>query len=53
MKLTKMDLDNKMSTAEMKQIKAGSVTSSSNGNTCTSKSGRDVDNNGVVSDTGF
>lgn len=52
MKLSKLDLDKKMSVAEMKQIKAGSVSSSTGGSTTTSKVGWDTDN-GSPSDFGF
>lgn len=53
MKLSKADLDNKMSIAEMKQIKAGSVTSSTGNATTTSKVGRDTDKGNGPSDTGW
>lgn len=52
MKLSKFDLDNKMSIAEMKQIKAGSITTKSNGNECISNEGADTDVNGTITDSG-
>lgn len=52
MKLSKLDLDKKMSVAEMKQIKAGSVSSTTGGSTTTSKVGWDTDN-GSPSDIGW
>lgn len=52
MKLSKLDLDKKMSVAEMKQIKAGSVSSSTGGATTTSTIGVDTDN-GSPRDYGF
>lgn len=43
MKLSKFDLDKKMSIAEMKQIKAGSVSSSTGGKVTTTDCGKDTE----------
>lgn len=52
MKLNKFDLDKKLSVAEMKQIKAGSVSSTSGGQTVTTNSGVDADICGIPLDGG-
>ena len=52
MKLDKFVLDKKLSVTEMKQVKAGSVCSSCNGRTVTTKVGYDRDINGNPEDFG-
>lgn len=52
MKLDKFELDKKLSVAEMKQVKAGSVSSTSGGKQTTSNFGYDTDKGGNPSDLG-
>jgi hypothetical protein len=53
MKLDKFELDKKLSVAEMKQVKAGSVSTTCGGRTATSNVGWDSDSGGNPSDLGF
>jgi len=53
MKLDKFELDKKLSVAEMKQVKAGSVSSTSGSKQTTSNFGYDTDKGGNPSDLGF
>lgn len=53
MKLNKFDLDKKLSIAEMKQVKAGSVSTTCGGKTATSNVGYDTDKGGNPSDLGW
>ena len=53
MKLDKFELDKKLSVAEMKQVKAGSVSTTCGGRTATSNVGWDSDSGGKPSDLGF
>ncbi len=53
MKLDKFDLDKKLSVAEMKQIKAGSVSTTCGGKTATTNVGIDSDPGGDPKDIGF
>lgn len=53
MKLSKFELDKKLSVAEMKQVKAGSVSSTCGDKQTTSNVGHDTDKGGNPSDLGF
>jgi len=53
MKLDKFDLDKKLSIAEMKQVKAGSVSTTCGGKTATTNIGQDSDVSGNPKDVGF
>lgn len=53
MKLNKFELDKKLSVAEMKQVKAGSISTTSGGTTITTNVGVDRDPNGHPEDRGF
>jgi hypothetical protein len=53
MKLDKFELDKKLSVAEMKQVKAGSVSSTSGSNHATTNLGYDTDKGSSPSDFGI
>lgn len=53
MKLSKFDLDKKLTVAEMKQVKAGSVSTTCGGRTATTNVGWDSDSDGSPKDVGF
>lgn len=52
MKLSEFDLDKKLSIAEMKQVKAGSITTNTNGAIITTDDGEDSDGTGGPIDRG-
>lgn len=52
MKLKEFDLDKKLSIAEMKQVKAGSITTNSNGVIIVTDDGEDSDGAGGPVDRG-
>lgn len=53
MKLSRFDIDKNLSITQLKQVKAGSVSSTSGGKQTTSNFGYDTDKGGSPSDLGF